>query len=157
MITSRRDYILRIIDEVTRLLARVVFKRRAGATDEALQAIVQSCERLFAMDSNRLFQFTPEQHYVILTRDEEPLTARDKVLLYAAINVEAGQLYTKIGKTTLARASFLNALRFTLRARTEYSADALPEYTPSVPLLRESLGTEPLDPDTQELLAKAGI
>ena len=45
MLTSRRDYILRIIDEVGRLLARVIFKRRSGEQEEALQAIVQPVQR----------------------------------------------------------------------------------------------------------------
>ena len=39
MITSRRDYLLRMIDEVGRLLARVVLQRRGGRQQEALQSI----------------------------------------------------------------------------------------------------------------------
>ena len=72
MLTSRRDYILRIIDEVGRLLARVVFKRRTGETEEALQTIVQACERLFSMEADKLFQFTPEKHYAMLLESEAP-------------------------------------------------------------------------------------
>ena len=81
MLTSRRDYILRIIDEVGRLLARALFKRRAGANAEALEAIVQSCERLFSMEADKLFQFTPEQHFAMLADAETPENGRDKILL----------------------------------------------------------------------------
>jgi hypothetical protein len=66
MLTSRRDYILRIIDEVSRLLARVVFKRRGGEPQEALQTVLQACEQLFAMDADKLFQLSPDQHYAML-------------------------------------------------------------------------------------------
>ena len=152
MLTSRRDYILRIIDEVSRLLARVVFKRRTGATDEALQSVVQACERLFSLEADRLFQFTPDQHFVMLTEGETPEIGRDKVLLYAALSTEAGHLYTRLGNRTMARASFLNALRFTLRARTEFPQENLPAYAPSVAVLRESLADAPLDPATEQLL-----
>src|SRR5688572_3137996 len=155
MITSRRDYILRIIDEVSRLLARVIFKRRSGGQEEALQTVVQACERLFAMESDKLFQFTPEQHFVMLTQDEPPEIGRDKVLLYAALNTEAGHIYTKAGNRAMARASFLNALRFSLRARTEFPQENFPAFAPSLAVLRETLADAPLDPATAELLKSA--
>jgi hypothetical protein len=152
MLTSRRDYILRIIDEVSRLLARVIFKRRAGEAEEALQTVVQACERLFATEADQLFQFTPEQHFLMLTEGESPEIGRDKVLLYAALNTEAGQIYSKIGNAAMARASFLNALRLSLRARTEISSENIPAYAPSIPVLRELLADAPLDPATAALL-----
>jgi hypothetical protein len=155
MITSRRDYLLRIIDEVGRLLARVMLKRRSGDAEGALGTIVQACERLFSLEADKLFQFTPAQHFAMLTESEDPLIARDKVLLYAALNTEAGHIYSKLGNAAMARASFLNALRFTLRAELELSAANLPAYAPKVSLLRELLAGEPLDAETTELLARA--
>jgi hypothetical protein len=155
MITSRRDYILRIIDEVSRLLARAIFKRRSGGQEEALQTVVQACERLFAMESDKLFQFTPEQHFVMLTQDEPPEIARDKVLLYAALNTEAGHIYTTAGNRAMARASFLNALRLSLRARTEFPQENFPAFAPSIAVLRDALADAPLDADTAELLKSA--
>ena len=156
MLTSRRDYILRIIDEVSRLLARAIFKRRSGDTEEALHTVVQSCERLFALEADKLFQFSPEQHFVMLTEGEPPEIARNKVLIYAALNTEAGHLYTKLGNRPMARASFLNALRFSLRARTEFPAEDLPSFAPSIAVLRDCLADEPLDETTTELLRRAG-
>ena len=117
MITSRRDYILRIIDEVGRLLARVVFKRRAGSDQEALESVVEGCERLFGREAQQIFQLTPEQHFALLIENEEPLIARDKVLLYAALCAEAGRIYSRLGKPALAHASFTNALRLAVKAR----------------------------------------
>src|SRR5436305_6765567 len=97
MLTSRRDYLLRIIDEVGRMLARVVFKRRNGREQEALQAVVQACERLFNLEASELFQFTPDQHFVMLTRDVNPADAQAQVLLYAALNAEAAHAYLALG------------------------------------------------------------
>lgn len=152
MLTSRRDYILRLIDEVGRLLARVIFKRRTGQTEEALQAVVQACERLFGREAEQLFQFTPEQHFVMLAERETPEVARDKVLLYAALNREAGHLYTQLGNRPMARASFVNALRLTLRTRVEFPSDGMPAFAPDVGELLDALADTPLDPETSELL-----
>lgn len=155
MLTSRRDYILRIIDEVSRLLARVLLKRREGQEEEALHTIVQACERLFAMEANQLFQFTPDQHYLMLTEGESSELARNKVLIYAALNTEAGQVYQKLGNRALARGSFLSALRLSLKARAQFGVDALPDFAPKIPDLLAALADQPLDPDTAGLLQSA--
>lgn len=154
MLTSRQDYILRIIDEVSRLLARVIFKHRAGDDREALQTVVQACERLFALEADKLFQFTPDQHFLMLSEGESPEIARDKILVYASLNAEAGKIYTQRGNAVMGRASLLNALRFTLRAKTEFSGGPLPEFTPNVGELLAALADQPLDPDTLELLQR---
>lgn len=152
MLTSRRDYLLRIIDEVGRILARVVFKRRGGADQEALEGVVQGCERLFGLPADQLFQLTPAQHFVALTEGEPADVARDKVLLYAALNLEAGHVYARMGNRRMARASFTNALRFTLKARAQFSAEHPPAFAPQVAELLQLLADEPLDPETAELL-----
>ncbi len=155
MLSSRRDYLLRLIEEVSQFLARAVFHRKAGREQEALEAIVQSCERLFALEAAQLFQFTPEQHFLMLTEGEEPDNARARVLLYAALNLEAGRNYMALKRRELARISFLNALRFTLRARLSFPTDTPPAYAPHVDELLELLKEEPLDPETLGLLSSA--
>ncbi|HVU36240.1 MAG TPA: hypothetical protein VHE61_22575 [Opitutaceae bacterium] len=153
MITSNRDYILRIIDEVTRMVARVVFKRRGGADEEALEILVQGYERLFALDRSQLFQFTPDQQFVMLTLDEPPDLARDKVLLYAALSAEAGRVYAKMGNARMAQATFLNALRFTLKARGFATDAPLPECAPNVyELITLAGGHNALDPETAAMV-----
>src|SRR6266498_4244990 len=117
MLTSRRDYLLRIIDEVGRILGQIVFKRRAGADVEALETVVVGYQRLFNLDGDQVFLLTPRQHYEMLTDEESPFDARDKVLLYATLSAEAGKIYAKLGNRPMSRACFVNALRFTLRAR----------------------------------------
>jgi hypothetical protein len=153
MLTSRRDYILRIIDEVSRILGQIVFKRRAGADQEALETVVVGLERLFVMDADQVFLLTPDQHYTLLADDESGEFARDKILLYAALSTEAGAIYATQGKTEMARATRLNALRFVLKARMNYSNDALPVYAPNPADLLQTLAGEPLDATTAELVA----
>lgn len=151
MITSRRDYILRIIDEVSRIIARVVFKRRAGADQEALETVVQGFQRLFNLQADQLFQMTPDHHYVMLTLDEPPEIARDKVLLYAALSAEAGRIYKKMGNERMATATINNAVRFALKAKSFATDMPLPDFAPDVDELVSTLGAGKLDPENQAL------
>ena len=157
MLTSRRDYILRIIDEVGLLLTRVLQQRMIGRPAEALQSVVAACERLFQLEAVRLFQFTPDQHFTMLAEGEPPDIARDKVLLYAALNEQAGRCYRALGNPALSRQSFLNALRLTLQARQAYPAENEPAYAPVPAELLEELNGAPLDADTQALIAAARL
>ena len=153
MLTSRRDYLLRIIDEVGRILARIAFKRREGADQQALEMVVLGFERLFSLDADQIFQLTPDQQFAMLADDESAELARDKVLLYAALSAEAGRAYARLGNPAMARATFVNALRFTLKARAMFSSTGLPDYTPKVSELMDALKEEPLDAGTAALLS----
>ena len=153
MITSRRDYVMRLIEEVGRILARISAKRRKGDIDEtALENVVFGLQRLFNLDADQIFLLTPEQHFEMLIDDEEPEFARDKVLLYAALCAEAGHVYARMGSREKARATITTALRFTLKARAKFPAEGLPEYAPKVPELLAVLADTPLDPETAELV-----
>jgi len=143
---------MRIIEEATELLARAVFQRKGGEEQEALRSVVQSCERLFGLEAGPLFRFTPDQHFLMLTADEEAGNAQAKVLIYAALNLEAARNYAALKKPDLARVSCLNALRLTLRARLAFPAEAPPPHAPQVAELLAWLKDEPLDHETAELL-----
>lgn len=153
----QRDYILRLIEQVAQLLRRAMLQRETHSPQEALQSIMASCERLFGMEAVQLFQFTPDQHYLMLGADETPENARDKILIYAALNLEAGRCYTELAQPVLAHQTFLNALRLTLKARQQYATENWPAFAPSVDELLKLLGDAPLDADTAELLVIAGV
>jgi hypothetical protein len=155
MLTSRRDYILRIIDEVSRILGVIIFKRRAGADQEALETVITGFQRLFNLDTDQIFLLTPDQHFEMLIEDDEtPEFARDKVLLYAALSAEAGAIYAKQGNRAMARATRINALRFSLKARALFPTEGLPPYAPDVTQLLELLADEPLDSVTADLVRR---
>ncbi len=159
MLTSRRDYILRVIDEVGRLLARVIFKRKAGADQEALETVVAGFQRLFNLDSEQIFLLSPEKHYEMIVTDPnaDPEDQRDKLLLYAALSAEAGAIYAQSGNRALARVTRLNALRFSLRARAQFPMDGAPPFAPDVPALLAALADEALDDATAALVRETKI
>ena len=154
MITSRRDYILRLIEEAGRALANATAKRREDdQVDTALTTVLLGFQRLFALDADQIFLLTPDQHFEMLTDDDDPEFARDRVLLYAALSAEAGHIYVKKGNETMARATFTNALRFTLRARARFSAEGLPPYAPRVADLLAAMKGAPLDAELTGLMS----
>src|SRR5262245_14558825 len=159
MLTSRRDYILRVIDEVGRLLSRVIFKRKAGADQEALETIIVGFQRLFNLDADQIFLRTPEKHFEMIVTDPDatPEDKRDKLLLYAALSAEAGAIYAKSGNRALARVTRLNALQFSLRARAQFPMDGAPQFAPDVPALLAALADEPLDEATAALVRDAKL
>lgn len=146
---------MRIIEEVGRLLARVTAKRKPGDSDEtALETVVFGLQRLFGFEADQIFLLTPEQHYEMLSVDETPEIARDKILLYAALSAEAGYIYQRQGKRAMARAVLTSALRFTLKARTDFPIEGLPDYAPKVDKLLAALADEPLDEVTAKLVGQ---
>ena len=92
--------------------------------------MVGACERLFGLEADKLFQLTPAQHFGMLTENEPSELARERVLLYAALNQEAGLAYAALNSAAMARASFANALRFTLLARIAYGEEDAPAFAP---------------------------
>lgn len=153
----QRDYILRLIEQVAQLLSRVIRQREGHAPQEALQSIMAAFERLFGMEAVRIFQFAPDQHAAMLAEGEEAEVAHDKILMYAALNEQAGRCYTTIGQPKLARLSFENALRSSLKAQQQYPGFNPPTFAPSVSELLKLLGNAPLDEETTSLLDAAGL
>jgi hypothetical protein len=143
---------LRLIDEVGEFVARIIFQRSKQRPQEALLLVVQACERLFSLEADKLFQFPPDQHYAMLIDHEPPGIAVQKVQLYAALNSEAGKIYTTLGHPAMARGSFINALRLTLKIQTDFPHEHRPAYAPSVPDLLDALKDAPLDAETAALV-----
>jgi len=152
----QRDYILRLIEQVAQLLSRVVRQREAHSPHEALQSIMAACERLFGMEAVQIFQFTPDQHVAMLADGEEPEVAHDKILMYAALNEQAGRCYVSLGQPKLSQQSFINALRFSLKAQQQFPGFDAPTFAPKNDELIHLLAETPLDEEMLALIAAAG-
>lgn len=152
----QRDYLLRLIEQAGLLLRRAVEQRQRHSPHEALQSVMAGCERLFGMEAVELFRFTPDQHFTMLTQDAAE-DAREKVLVYAALNVEAARCFDQLSQASHARQSRINALRLVARARLAFPAEGWPDYAPQPAELLAALGAETLDADTAALVASAGF
>ncbi len=143
MLTSKRDYIQRIVEEVAEFLARVIFPAESkGRREDAMQSVVQA-------GKDQLFQFTPEQQFIMLTEHETPEIAGQKVLALRRAQCRGREnLYDAGQSGKMARSCLINALRFTLMAQASFPSENPPAYAPRVPHLLDALKDAPLDADT---------
>jgi hypothetical protein len=148
----QRDFILRLIEEAAQVLAKVVLNREAGQYDQAVYTVIDSMEKLFGLGVSELAALDADQLYAQLTREEHPETARDKCIVFAALNYQAGLAYEGKDLTALAQPAFHLSLVFTLRALTAYPGANLPPFTPGVDDLLYHLDGFELPASTAELL-----
>jgi hypothetical protein len=84
------------------------------------------------LNVSELGSLDTEELFAQLTREEQPENARDKCLIFAALNNQAGLAYEEKDLPALAQPAFHLALVFTLRALTGFPRQGLPEFTPKV-------------------------
>jgi hypothetical protein len=128
----QRDYILRLIEQAMQVIARIAFQREMGQPGLAVQSVIDGIEKLFGLSVSELGSLDTDQLYAQLTQEEQPENARDKCIVFAALNNQAGMAYEEKDLPALAQPAFHLALVFTLRALTGFAGSGLPEFTPKV-------------------------
>ena len=128
----QRDYILRLMEQAMQVIARIAFQREMGQPGLAVQSVIDGLEKLFGLNVSELGSLDTEELFAQLTREEQPENARDKCLIFAALNNQAGLAYEEKDLPALAQPAFHLALVFTLRALTGFPRQGLPEFTPKV-------------------------
>ena len=128
----QRDYILRLIEQAMQVIASITLQREAGQPGPAVQSVIDGIEKLFGLTVTELGSLDTDQLYAQLTRGENPENARDKCLIFADLNYQAGLAYEARDLPALAQPAFHLALVFTLRGRAGLPMSGLPPFTPEV-------------------------
>ena len=128
----QRDYILRLIEQAAQVIARITHQREMGQSGLAVQSVIDGIEKLFGLTVAELGSLDTDALYGQLTREENPENARDKCVIFAALNYQAGLAYEDRDLPALAQPAFHLALVFTLRARLGFPVVEGPEFTPKV-------------------------
>jgi hypothetical protein len=149
----QRDYLLRLLEEAAQVIAQIVHLRDEGQPEQAVSAVIDSLEKLFGLTVTELGSLDTDQLYAQLTLEESPENARDKCIIFAALNNQAGLSYVDKDLPALAQPAFHLALVFTLRALTGYSRAGAPAVTPDVDTLLYHLEGFELPQSTLDLLA----
>jgi len=149
---AQRDYILRLIEQAAQLLAQITHQREMGQPGLAVQTVIDGVERLFGLTVSELGSLDEEALFEQLTQRESPENARDKCVVFAALNYQAGLSYEDRDLPALAQPAFHLALVFTLRARVSFPAKGAPEFTPRVDDLLYRLEGFELPVTTRSLL-----
>jgi hypothetical protein len=149
----QRDYLLRLIEEAIQVILQITRLREAGQPSQAVRAVIDSIEKLFGLTVAELGSLDTDQIFGQLTREENPVNARDKCIIFAALNNQAGLAYAEKDMPALAQPAFHLALVFTLRALTGFSRSNLPAITLNVDDLLFRLEGFDLPKSTLDLLA----
>ena len=128
----QRDYILRLIEQAMQVIAQITLQREMGQNDLAVQSVIDALEKLFGLTVAELGSLDTDQLFAQLTREENPENARDKCLIFAALNTQAGLAYEAKDLPALAQPAFHLALVFILRALNSYPREGLPPFSPEV-------------------------
>lgn len=149
----QRDYLLRLIEEAVQVILQITRLREEGQPSQAVSAVIDGLQKLFGLTVDELASLDTDQLFAQLTREESPENARDKCIIFAALNNQAGLAYADRDLPALAQPAFHLALVFTLRALTGFPRSNLPAITPNVGDLLYHLEGFELPASTLELLA----
>ncbi|HEY5227844.1 MAG TPA: hypothetical protein VIJ19_04850 [Opitutaceae bacterium] len=150
----RRDYILSLIEQAGQFFRAISAERESGQPDMAIQTVIGSIEKLFGLTVSDLTSLDVDSLFDQLTREENAGMARDKCLVFAELNNQAGLAFAEKDLPALAQPAFHLALVFALKALTAYPRAGLPPFAPDVALLRYHLEGFDLPESTLGLLAQ---
>jgi hypothetical protein len=129
-----------LVDESGRFFRAIAAQREARMPDTAIQTVIEGMERLFGLTVSDLSTLDVDGLYAQLVDGENEENARDKCLVFAGLNYQAGLAYAEKDMPALAQPAFHMALTFSLRGLAGYPAGKLPPFAPDVAILRHQLG-----------------
>jgi hypothetical protein len=157
MPAQQQDYILRHIETISRLIARLRRKGRPLAPEdtaelnETLLLALHLQEKNFGMPAANFLGLSADEQMAALQAGESKSAGHERCLTYARLLRDTAELYAFRGSYDLARGARLLALHVALSVALGQPADELTGRTQVRELLAVLDGAE-LPPPTRELL-----
>lgn len=121
----RRDYLMRLIEQTTEVLHKVMFARKNHRLQEALELLNQAMRQLLGLNSKLIHALSTKDLLALLSKDGE--VDQGKVLALGDMLNAQGAAQEESGHTTAARKDGLKALDLLLSAREMDSRGELAE------------------------------
>jgi len=139
----RRDYILRMIDEFFRLLARVKAQKERGEWREAEGTLEEEARRLTGADLEALSSLSDTEILARLLRTGEVHSQREKAFMLARVLIEAAEV-AEAGSEGAEQAQTLRlkALHVLLQTALRSEDAEWPQFVPPIDVLAENLKEE---------------
>jgi hypothetical protein len=150
----RHDYILQMIEEFGRALARIRALRQNRRWEEARNAVDAECEKLAATGAQGLAALSETELLARLTEGQSTEMVRQRLFLVITLLGEAGEIAEAAGRAEEGREARLKALHLLLEVLAQVDARELPEFVPRVEGILASLCEKPLPSRTQVLLMR---
>ena len=142
---ARDDYILRFLNLLREAISESIKLREKGRPDQAMFSLMVAQEKLFARPIAEFAPMPLEQQLRLLTLNEPPAMAREKVFGYARLLREAGFIYAAKSRQDLSEATFQLALTVGLHGALDYPdvGVATPVSSETTEFLRDVLARIP--------------
>jgi tetratricopeptide (TPR) repeat protein len=135
----RRDYILRMIEQLAQLLARTRGQIAGRKFDEADTELDKAFLELTGAGAEAIAKLSETELLAKLTLDAPTIVVREKTLVLTALLQEAGQLRIAQGREEEGEACWLKALNLLLTLKFQDPDNEFPEFVPKIDLLRDQL------------------
>jgi hypothetical protein len=149
---QKQDYLLRLMEELTRFLAEIRKLRDGGSCDAALHTILQAQQRLFARPAQEFMTRSLEEQVHLLVVGETAANAREKCLMYATLITEAGHTYQVREQTAVASGAYQLALHILLLTAHRFPGPDESDISARVSALLARVAVKDLTADVRALL-----
>jgi len=148
----RRDYILRMIEEFIRALARINSLKQGQRWNEAAEALDDEFKRLVGDGAQAVARLSETDLLARLAQDGPTQAVRDKTVLLTTLLKEAGDVATAEGRAEEGRECYLKALHLLLDVLGREDVFEFPDFVPKVELLKQALQGTSLPVRTHAML-----
>ena len=140
----RRDYILRMIEECVRMLARINSLKQGQRWNEAAEALDVEFQRLAGAGAPAVARLSETELLARLIEGEATQTVRHKTLVLTTLLKEAGDVAAGQNRPDESRECYLKALNLLLETLAREEVFEFPEFVPKVELLVAALANDAL-------------
>jgi Family of unknown function (DUF6483) len=135
----RRDYLLRMIEELAQALSRIRGWTKAGQLDTATAALDQEFQKLVGQGPDVVAGMSETELKAAVMKGEPTQVVRDKCLMLVSLLHEAAEIKAAVGHTEDRAAYELKALNLLLETLGSSDGFELPEFVPQVDRLAATL------------------
>jgi hypothetical protein len=128
----RRDYILRMVEEFAKALARIRSLKQTRRCEEARAELERQTGELCGLSCDQLVRLSETELFAAVCKDEPTQTVRTKILLLTTALNEAGDIAAERGDANAARQFHLKALDVLLATLAREDVFDLPDFVPAV-------------------------
>lgn len=148
----RRDFIVRMIEEMGRALAQIRALRQGGQAEAAWQMVDEECKKFAAMGVKGILFMSETELLARVSEGQFAQTVHLRTLAVVSLLREAAEIAHAEGRTEEARVIYLKALHLLLGVLSQDDPAGFPEFVPGVEAIVTALQDKPLPVETQSML-----
>ncbi len=148
----RRDYILRMIEEFIRSLARIQTLTQNRQFELAESSVDEELQKLLKLDALGVIGLTESEILARLMEGQPTQTVADQCAWVATLLREAGDIHAANGREAEGRACHVKALSLLLATFHSQPTFELPAFVPKIDELMRTLADGPLPARTRAAL-----